>query len=414
MTDLIKKCTDILRVKTEFNLLEDNEVYLDVKRYPFNKNKMPIMCDYKTEVPFESREGYESGNRSIVLYDDGKWFKAKGIGIPRGISRPIYYENKIFTYKLYGDLEMCHHSALWGFMEKVDLESERFGARKASELDVTIETSGWGSYDKTYYNSYKDRRELFQYLRTTDEDKRLTNLLDSSNITQGFSFYSYIPSDLRVNEILYTFMFPQIKQILNPHECIDYIKWLGSSCGYNLKKLHDGNILHGTWIGDKKADMGLSDVHSNSYTGNHTLTEKETCLVDFDLAQSIPSDARAYMMDLEKWCLINMENPLHYAGSYLKNDALEMGLAKKNVFREELAKSFEEGVNEGYSGEIYYIENKIRKSMLEKIAKSKRFLWNLYGLPKDLIGDIYYIDALLLRKSMKDIEIKKAVNSLQL
>jgi hypothetical protein len=206
-------------------------------------------------------------------------------------------------------------------------------------------------------------------------------------------------------------MFPQIKYILDPNECIDYIKWLGSSCGFNLKRLHENNLIHGTWIGDKKGNIGISDVHSNSYTGNHTVSQENTFLVDFDLTSSIQDDN---ILNLEKWCIINMENPLHYAGSYLKTDALKMGIAKKNVFREQLAKSFEEGVNIGYSGEDYYVEKDLRREMLENICKSKQFLWNMYGLPKDLIGDIYYIDALMLRKNMKEIDVKKSVNSLQL
>ena len=120
------------------------------------------------------------------------------------------------------------------------------------------------------------------------------------------------------------------------------------------------------------------------------------------------------MKDLEKWCLINMENPLFYAGSYLGNEALRMGLAKKNTFREELARQFVDGVNEGYDGEIHYIEKQLRRNMLEKLCKSKQFLWELFKLPKDLIGDIYYIDALMLKTTLKDIDINKAVNAIQI
>ena len=123
-------------------------------------------------------------------------------------------------------------------------------------------------------------------------------------------------------------------------------------------------------------------------------------------------------MDIFIWwmfqILINMENPLLYAGSYLGNEALRMGLAKKNTFREKLVRQFVEGVNGGYDGEIHYIEKRLRRNMLEKLCKSKQFLWELFKLPKDLIGDIYYIDALMLKKTLKDIDIKKAVNAIQI
>jgi len=410
MTDLIKKCTDTLRVKTNFWLIEDENTKINVSRYPFEKNKMPVMCNFNEENKNNAFEAYESGNRSIIIFDDGQWFKAKGIGIPKGVSRPVYQNSRIYTYELYGDLEMCHHSALWGFMEKIDLESEVFGATRANELGVDIEPSGFCEHNEAYYISFKDRREMFNYLKSTKERERLQKLLSSPNKTKIYSFYSFIPSDLRVQELLYTFMFPQMEHMLEPEDCKEYVRWLGSSCGLRLKQLHEADLLHGTWIGDRKAEIGLSDVHSNSYTGNHTITEEDTWLVDFDLAQHSQDDS---MKDLEKWCLVNMENPLLYAGSYLGNEALRMGLAKKNSFREELARQFEEGVNEGYSGEIHYAEMRLRREMLEKIARSKRVLWEIFKLPKDLIGDIYYIDALVAKKPMNNIDIKKAVNALQ-
>lgn len=411
MSDLVKKCTDMLRVRTDFWLLEDENVEMKVSRYPFDNNKMPVMCQFSEGTSSESYEAYESGNRSIIYYDDGRWFKAKGIGIPRGISRPIYHDKKIYTYQLYGDLDMCHHSAIWGYMEKVDLNCELYGVKETNELGMDIETSGFGEYKKGYYISFKDRRELFNFLKSSKESDRLKKLFGSSILTQLFSFYSFIPSDLRVQELLFVFMFPQIEYMLDTTECKEYVRWLGSSCGYRLRQLHEVDLLHGTWIGDRKAEIGLADVHSNSYTGNHTITEEDTWLVDFDLAKTSKDDS---LKDLEKWCLINMENPLFYAGSYLGNEALRMGLAKKNTFREELARQFVDGVNEGYDGEIHYIEKQLRRNMLEKLCKSKQFLWELFKLPKDLIGDIYYIDALMLKTTLKDIDIKKAVNAIQI
>lgn len=399
----------MLRVKTKFWLVEDENIEMKVSKYPFDKNKMPLMINVNKDVSFESNEAYESGNRSIIFYDDGRWFKAKGIGIPGGASRPIYKDEKIYTYELYDEIEMCHTSVLWGFMDKIAIECELLGAEKCNQLGMDIELSGYGEYKEGYYISFKDRKELFKYLGNTKESNRLKKMFRSSKKTPLHSFYSFIPSDLRVLELLYTFMFPHIEYMLDVENCKDYVRWLGSSCGHRLKQIHEANLLHGTWTEDRKKEFDLYDVYSNSYLGNHTVTEEETYLIDFDLAEHSQDK---FLKDAEKWCLINMGNPLFYAGTYLGNEPLKMGLAKKNSFRENLSNIFICGVNEGYASEIYYIEKKLRRKMLEKIAKSKQILWKLFKLPNDLIGDIYYIDAILVKKSLKDIDIKKAVNAI--
>jgi len=410
MSDLLRKCTERLRAKTKFWLLDDQEAHIDERLYPFDHDKIPVMCRFGEQETSQPREAYESGNRSIVFHYNDAWFKAKGIGIPRGVSRPIYEKGRIYSYHLNEDLDMCHRSVLWGFMEKHDLDCELFGAEKSKELGISIDPIGFGVYEKILYITFKDRRQLFQYLKETNEGALASRFSRMSEKTSGYCFFARIPSDLRVQELLYTFMFPEVTGVLDEDNSRDYVRWLGSSCGYRLRQLHNQGVLHGTWIGDRRIQIGLSDVHSNSYCGNHIVEEENTGLVDFDLTEVSQDDS---LRKLEKWCLIHMENPLLYAGSYLAEEAPGMGLVRKNPFRERLAKEFESGVEQGYDGEIYAIENNIRRNMLDKLSQTKALMWELYGLPKDLVGDIYLIDASVMKRSGKDQELRHVAASMR-
>jgi hypothetical protein len=407
MSELIKCCTDRIRVKTNFYLVNGNYVFVDKSKYPFNLNKIPIMCKFTQDENLEKYQGYESGNRSILYYYNGICIKAKGIGIPRGISQPIFDNGEIFTYHLSNDLEMCHRSVIWGFMRKEDVDCELFGSKNSNVIGLSYETIGYGLYSNVKIISFKDRKELFKYLRTVENDVIYDKFDKSGRKVEAFCYFSEISSDLRVQELLYVFMFPYLDELLGIEDCIEYIRWLGSSCGFNLRKLHDCDILHGTWIGDKKVSIGLTDVHSNSYIGNHVVEEGNTKLVDFDLSQR-SSDEK--MKKLEKWCLINMENPLFYAGSYLGNEPISMNIAMKNIFREKLSMEFKEAIDDGYNYNIYNIEKKLKRSMLDKITKVKQCLWDLYKLPKDFIGNIYFLEHLIATKKIDKKEVIEYIN----
>jgi hypothetical protein len=389
-------------VKTNYCLIENDNVIVDYKWYPFKKDFMPVMVDFHDNMDRENYVAYESGNRSIILHHNDTWFKAKGIGIPKGISKPIYKNSQFYTYILNNDLEMCHKSVIWGFMEKNDADSEIFGTKYIGDIQNNIISVGYGILENINYITYKDRKELFYNLKKSKESV-LKKLFNYSSKKDAYCFFMKVFSDIRVQEILFPFMFPQIAEILDEDDCKEYIGWLGNSCGRILKILHDNDILHGTWLGNRNMGSFL-DIHSNSYIGNYILDESKIGIVDFDLTEK---NNNSNIKEMEKKCLIQMENPLFYAGSFIGNEALEMGLVKKNEFRENLAKIFEAGVDEGYSGNEYYIEMTKRAEMLKDIVDLKDIIWNLYEIPKDLVGNVYYLEYLIKNKEANTSDIRE-------
>jgi hypothetical protein len=105
-----------------------------------------------------------------------------------------------------------------------------------------------------------------------------------------------------------------------------------------------------------------------------------------------------------------MENPLFYAGSYLGNEPISMNIAMKNIFREKLSMEFKEAIDDGYNYNIYNIEKKLKRSMLDKITKVKQCLWDLYKLPKDFIGNIYFLEHLIATKKIDKKEVIEYIN----
>jgi hypothetical protein len=87
-------------------------------------------------------------------------------------------------------------------------------------------------------------------------------------------------------------------------------------------------------------------------------------------------------------------------------------MAKKNPFREELAKLFEESVDMGYSGGPYGMERRSAREMLRLFVMAKGVLWDLYDLPKGLVGQVDYIDHVIATKRIDPKKIKdlKAVS----
>jgi hypothetical protein len=386
---------DALRGKTKVWLLDNDPEYFKDSSL-FDEGKSPIMCDFEEKLELPTFEAYESGNRSILFKHNNKWCKAKGIGIPTGVSRPIYLNGKIFTHQLYNDPGMCHETILWGFMQGSEYECELYGSRKAEELGQNIEIIGSSIYENVYYLRLKDRIELFKKLKGMKKGDLIKNYEKESVKTKAYSAYYYVPSDIRVGELLFTFMFPEVTQLMDPALIVDYVKWLGSYSGGLLKEFHDSGNLHGTWVGPQYTSLGVLDIHSNSYTGNYIVDDERLTMCDFDLSKPIED---ASMRDIEKWALINIENPLHYAGSFNQRDALYQGIAKKNRFREELAEIFENSVKSGYDGEPFEVERKTRKEMLQRVTKAKIMLWDHYGLPKSLTGQIDYIDYVISKKT---------------
>jgi len=394
----------ILRKKVKAWLVDNNNSYYQRYQNPFGEKFTPIMCDFKGVCNFQTVEAYESGNRSIILDKDGKLIKAKGIGIPVGLSRPIYDESRIYTYQLLNDPRLCHRYILWGFMQEEEYVCEQFGAAKAKELGQNIELIGTSSFNEVYYLEMKDRVELFKKLKILKHEELINSFNNSKNKTTAYSTYYIIPSDIRVAEICLTFIFPYVTELIDPNNIKDYVEWLGSSCGHLLRSFHDAGVLHGTWLGPESTNLGILDIHSNAYMGNYLVDEDDLTMCDFDLSRPIEKDSEK---NIEKWALTHIENPFYYAGNYSPYDALNQRIAKKNIFREELAKRFEESVTIGYDQAPLELERKMRKAMLNQVVRVKEIMWKLYELPKDITYQIDYIDQVILSKKIDKNMIKK-------
>jgi len=394
-----------LRQKTKVWLVDNDYKHFNNHSLPFDNNKVPIMCEFLNDDDYESFDAYESGNRSILFQHDGKWIKVKGIGIPEGITRPMYDEGRIYTYRLNDDPGMCHKHILWGYMQEDEYECELYGASLAEKIGQNIKLIGISSFDDVKYINLKDRVELFRFLNNMKRDDLIDVFKKDGINTSAYSTYFDVPSDIRVGELFFTFMFPNITDLIDPDSIKEYVEWLGSSCGYLLSQFHDAGSLHGTWVGPGYTSLGLLDVHSNSYTGNYLVDYDELTMCDFDLSKPIEKESEK---DIEKWALVHVENPLYYAGSYRPNDALNQGMAKKNPFREELAKKFEQAVDVGYLEGPISMEKNLKRDTLDLIIKAKKLMWTLYGLPDNLIGQIEYIDYVIFNKNIKPKDFKKA------
>jgi len=393
-----------LRQKTKVWLVDNYYKPLKHQSLPFD-NKVPIMCDLLHDNNFKSFDAYESGNRSILFQHDGKWIKAKGIGIPEGITRPMFDKGSIYTYKLNNDLGMCHKHVLWGFMQKDEYKCELLGASLAEKLGQKIKLINMTCFNDVKYINLKDRVDLFRFLNKIKRDTLVDTFRKDGIKTIAYSTYFYVPSDIRVGELFFTFMFPNITDFIDPDSIRDYVEWLGSSCGYLLRQFHNSGTLHGTWVGPDYTSLGLLDVHSNSYTGNYLVDYEDLTMCDFDLSKPIQKESEK---EIEKWALVHVENPLYYAGSYRPKDALNQGVAKKNPFREELAKKFEQAVDVGYSEEPINMEKNLKRETLDLIIKAKKFMWKLYELPENLAGQIEYVDYVIFNKKIKPKDIRKA------
>jgi hypothetical protein len=397
-----------LRQKTTFYLLDRQAEFVNDNSNPFSNNGVPLMADFLNSEPTHAQEAYESGNRSILFKHKGKWCKAKGIGIPVGISRPVFEKNSIYTYLLYDDPGMCHKSILWGFMQEEEYSCEVFGSKRAMELGQDIELIGATHWDSVFLTQYKDRFELFNSLKQMEKRKIRARLMKSKEKTMGYSSYYYVPSDIRVGEIFFTIMFPEIPRLIDETNIREYVQWLGNSCGRILRRYHDSGAIHGTWVGPKQTSLGLLDIHSNSYTGNYIVDEEKITMCDFDLAKPIEKDSEK---ELEKWALVHVENPLYYAGSYSPNDALSHGMAERNPFREEISQLFEKSVDEGYNKEEFSLERKKRRNLLQLFVKAKSKLWELYDLPKTISGQIDFVDYIIATKKVDSKRLKELIRT---
>lgn len=410
MSLIIDNYINELRQKNKVHLITNTSQFFRKHKTPFENGFVPIMVEMLDETEYKTFDVYESGNRSIIFKHKGKWIKAKGIGIPVGFTRPLMRHRDLFTYQLYNDPGMCHRNILWGFMHESEYNSELYGFRVAQKLGQRVELLGMTNFNGVKCISFKDRIEMFAKLPNIPREKLLNMFEKEKKKTKAYSIYVKVPTDVRVGELLYALIFPELIDMIDPASIKEYIEWLGSSCGKQLRDFHDVNALHGTWTDNKTKSLGLLDVHTNAYTGNYLVDEESITMCDFDLSKPVTNDNEK---EIERWALVHVENPLFYAGSHTPEDAVEQGIAKKNVFREKMAEVFKKAVDKGYHKESFDLEKSLKREYLVQLIKAKNILWNLYEIPANLTGQIDYLDFVVAHKKLdkyKRIEALKKLN----
>jgi len=301
-----------LREKISFYLFFGETNFEDSFFYPFDNNFIPILAMSVDDEERYAGTAYESGNRSIVLKQKNGWFKAKGIGIPTGLLRPFLWKECIYSYHLYDEIKMGDGDVLWGFLKPCEafneFENQKFAATIGLPSPLPI---GTGTFSNFFTIKVKDRSNLIRLLKKKTQKAILQTFIEKSEETISCCVFSRIFSDIRVDEILYAFIFSGIEKLFNDVDCKDYIKWLGSSCGWNLRMFHDQDLLHGTI----KLRNGFN---TNSYLGNHTISEEKTSILDFDLTSKVKNEADKM---IEFKCLNEVMNPLN-PYSYLTKDLI--------------------------------------------------------------------------------------------
>jgi len=301
-----------------------------------------------------------------------------------------------------------------------------------SEVDPT----GIGIYKSVSVLDFDDRVSLFRFLDSTDLKNVLEHFLQRSRQTTACCVFCYEPSDIRVDEILYAFMFPKVEKVIDKSDCKDYVKWLGSSCAYNLRQFHNHGLLHGTIL--KRGGF-----FTNSHFCNHLVGETETWMTDFHMVEKTTDRLR---MEREVWCLLHVMNPLEPTIETapfsrfpfeLLDQRTPMGSVRSPVesvfsfvaplqipaghfeptlrskFQEELAMELEEGVESGYKEDIFDVESEVKKEMLRKIVQIKEVMWKAYNLPKSMQRGINYVQRTIKNTDVPKKEFDRILQTLQ-
>jgi len=379
--------------------------------YPFPSNKAPVQCRLEG-MELDKFEAYTSGNRSIILPHEEGWFKAKAIGIPHGVSQPILEGDRLYSYFLSSD-RIGSGSLIWGFSQLEEAENELRWMQRIHELAPSPKPVGIGVFRSVFVKDFKDRISLFDYLKGCDTKRLVGDIGRDGRSIDAASVYSLQPTDIRVDEILYGFISPELRDVVDIRDCKDYLKWLGSSCGKNLRSLHDNSILHGSLL-------RYDGVMTNSHVANHLVDENSTCVTDFHMSEPV-SDERFKEIELE--CLTYVMNPLESAESIARARfkpktspiiyALSEVLPSYHAFiqledvrptstGEDLTTAFIDGVEYGYRRhKAVHVEASLRRELLERAVELKRKLWNLIGLPEGMQRGDTVVRELMRRRGLR-------------
>lgn len=422
MLDMIleKYIVELRGGKTPYFLIEGKTELSKPSYYPFPKDMLPVQCTFHDEN-LEKLSGYTSGERSIVVPQTEYWFKAKGIGIPSGVSKPIFQEGKLFSYFL-SNARVGSGEIIWGFSSYEEAKEELYWMQRANEVGVPASIPiGLGIYEKIVVLDFKNRSGLFQYLNNVKTDV-LRDFSEKGREISGACVFCRCTSDIRVDEVLYPFMFPTVEKILDLRDCKDYLMWLGSSCGYNLRLHHDEGMTHGTM--EKR--FGFI---TNSHLANHTIEESETGTTDYHLSGEVNNKLKK----LELIFLSYVMNPLPYARSLGMKKFQDWGMSAFSAMEElpsisyydhfngyfnyekkavDFTMAFMKGLEKGYyRRRILDIDKKLKRKMLYRLVNLRHKLWQIYDVPQGLQRGLRYIKARISLKNINNSDIENKLIS---
>lgn len=430
------KIIEILRgKKVEFHLIKGKLFLVNDSPYPFDRNKVPIQCQFIREKE-GCRHAYTSGNRSIIIkLSESIIFKAKGIGIPTGSSKPIYINNQVYTYFL-NQAYIGSGQLIWGFLTIEEAKNEFHWMQRAQELKLpATKPIGYGIYEKIKTITFSNRFELFEFLKSKNTSEILGMFRAKGESRSAACFFAQEPSDIRVDEILYALLFPKIEKIIDVKECKDYLRWLGSSCAYNLKQHHNHGILHGTIFRS-------SGLMTNSHLANHIVDFEKTWMTDYHMTYRIRDRKDEKIIMEEYYCLWHVMNPLPavlqmirarrrrtlfslpeiqaetepYPAFQTWKETMQLyaGVYRPENVYEEFTEALIDGIEYGYNREkIFEVERRLKREMLVKLAIVKRELWKLYDLPEGMQRGVEIVKSLMKLRKIDEDEIKISINSIK-
>ena len=407
------KLIDLLRGRVRFELVDGATELIEPSLYPFGPGRLPILCESLEEEP-RPFEAYESGFRSIAYEQPGGWLKAKGVGIPHGGSRPIRRGGDILTYFL-NEVDIGGGRLIWGFSTVEEARRELEMTREARSLGCPAPIPvGLGVYGEARVIDFKDRGELFKALASTPREELLGRFSSARRVEAACVFLQQ-PTDVRVDEILYGFLHPGLGRLLDYHEAKDFLKWLGSSCGKNLRAHHDAGLLHGT---TPKGGGYMTNAHS----ANHLVDEDGTYTTDYHMTcRSGDKELRK----MEAYFLASLMNPLpgasEAAASYYGQPKplvysfspegppplFNSGFFQPSSRLEEYAEAFVDGVAYGYrKREAHHFERAKRREALTVAAACKKELFRLLDLPSSMQRGVDQVRRRLAALKLSAVEVE--------
>jgi len=337
------------RIKVPYSLIKGEIMLRGDSSYPFEEGRLPIMCQSLGEEMGYER-AYVSGGRSIVLPSDKGWFKAKGIG-SYDLVPPRYHKGRVLSYYLERDV-IGSGSLLWGFLTKSEAQRELEWMEELRDAGLPVPKAlGMGIYREVSMIDFKDRQEMHEKLAEASPADLLREFSERARRSSACCIFCLEPTDVRVSELLQDFTFHYMGEESADEDCRKYVRWLGSSCAYNLRQLHDHGVLHGT-IRRKGGFL------TNSHAANHLVGERGTWMTDYHLARRVESDEERVQ---ELNCLLQIFNPFR-----------DYYFSEGHGALHQLAKEFLEGVKSGYQGDVFDIEPELKRKMLKEATQMRK------------------------------------------